>query len=178
VRRPGAMTSGSAWAVLPQLEVRLVDGHNLRRWTSLTATTPGRSWRRSAAPSASCPQGADDAGAARLSEPGRRCPDPRQGHLRPPGPLRGDDEGPALDARRPEAGGGVEESGRPFWKKRSARQHSPHHRYHQKAARAVLKRCRAGSDIRGRCVPAGASRSVGPRGPSAGVPGSAAGTRW
>ena len=76
----------------------------------------------------------------------------RQGHLRPAGPVCRDDEGQAVDAATLKEVGGTEGVGVTFLEETfSAATAPPEHRYHQKAARAVLKALlpESGTDIKG-----------------------------
>ena len=84
---------------------------------------------------------------------GGRAGPGRQGHLGAAGPVRRDGEGQAVDAGHAEGGGRHRRaSASPSSKRRSVPPTAPpQHRYHQKAARAVLKALlpEAGTDIKG-----------------------------
>ena len=76
----------------------------------------------------------------------------RQGHLRPAGPVCRDDEGQAVDACHAQGGGWHRGVGVTFLEETfSASTAPPEHRYHQKAAQAVLKALlpETGTDIKG-----------------------------
>ena len=112
------------------------------------------------------PEGVPESGRLRLG-PGR------QSHLRAAGPVCRDDEGQAVDAATLKEVGGTEGVGVTFLEETfSAATAPPEHRYHQKAAQAVLKALlpETGTDIKGHMRSyAGIAGSVGLREPPQGL---------
>ena len=88
-----------------ELEIRLLEGQNSAAVDLFDiGPRPRRCWRRLGGPSANCQRTPSETeqGAKGVPEAGRvRLGPGRQGHLRPAGPVCGDDEGQGVDARPP-----------------------------------------------------------------------------
>ena len=137
---------------------------------------PRKCWRRLGGPSAYLPENPSETSKDQkaVSRTGRVGLGPgRQGHLRPAGPVCRDDEGQAWTPATLKEVGGTEGVGVTFLEETfSAATAPPEHRYHQKAARAVLKALLPESGTRHQgphAVVCRVAGSVGLRQPSQGL---------
>ena len=139
-----------------ELEVRLVEGQNWRRSISSTCDHAEKVLAAFGRAFGKLPENRSDTSKDQkefLNQAVSGLGPGRQGHLRAAGPVCRDDEGQSRG--RPaslKAVGGTEGVGVTFLEETfSAATAPPEHRYHQKAARAVLKALlpETGSDIKG-----------------------------
>ena len=126
------------------------------RWSiSSTSTTPERCWRRLGGPSANFPKSTGETSKEQkefLNQAVSGLAQEGKVISRPAGPVCRDDEGQGVDAATLKEVGGTEGVGVTFLEETfSAATAPPEHRYHQKAARAVLKALlpESGTDIKG-----------------------------
>ena len=135
--------------------------------------TPAGCWRRSAGPSAGCPEPPGDLEPEQRAVPrpgGRRAGRGRQGGLGAAGAVRRDGQGQAVEPADPPRAGGTEGVGVAFLEETFAADGAPPTPLHQEAARAVLKALlpEAGTDIKGHMRSTGSAGGLRVR-PPAGV---------